>query len=253
MSLTDEVRAFWEGTPCGTGGAIVGDAIPLSPTWFERIEEHRYALEPFIHAVAQFTRYRGKELLEIGVGAGTDHLQWARAGARCHGVDLTQAAIETTRAHLALHGLSSELQRLSAESLPFPDASFDLVYSWGVIHHAERPEAIVREIRRVLRPGGRFIGMLYARYSLLALRFWVRHALLTGRPWRSLADVLWHHMESTGTKAYTRRELRDLFGSFSRVELVKLVTPYDTARLPAFIAGTVPDALGWNIAVRAYR
>jgi SAM-dependent methyltransferase len=111
----------------------------------------------------------------------------------------------------------------------------------------------VREIRRVLRPGGRFIGMLYARHSLLALRFWVRHALLAGRPWRSLADVLWHHMESTGTKAYTRRELRDLFGSFSRVELVKLVTPYDTARLPAFVAGTVPDALGWNIAVRADR
>jgi SAM-dependent methyltransferase len=253
MSLTDEVRAFWEGTPCGTGGAIVGDAVPLTRAWFERVEEHRYALEPFIHGIAQFTRHRGKDLLEIGVGAGTDHLQWARAGAHCHGVDLTQAAIETTRAHLALYGLSSQLQRLSAESLPFPDQSFDLVYSWGVIHHAERPAAIVAEIRRVLRPGGRFIGMLYARHSLVALRFWLRNALLAGRPWRSLADVVWHHMESIGTKAYTCSEVRELYASFSSLELSKVLTPYDTARLPPALAALLPDSIGWNIAIRAVK
>ena len=253
MSLTDEVRAFWEGTPCGTGGAIVGDAAPLTPAWFQRVESHRYALEPFIHAVAQFTRHHGERLLEIGVGAGTDHLQWARAGLHCHGVDLTQAAIETTRAQLALHGFSSELQRLSAESLPFPDASFDLVYSWGVIHHAERPEAIVREIRRVLRPGGQFIGMLYARYSLCALRFWVKHALLGGRPWRSLADVVWEHVESVGTRCYTARELRTLFDGFGRIDLEKLLTPYDLYYVPRLVAAVLPDAAGWNFAVRALR
>jgi ubiquinone/menaquinone biosynthesis C-methylase UbiE len=251
MTLTEEVRAFWERTPCGTGGAIVGDAPLLSRGWFERIESHRYAVEPFIHSVAQFTRHGGKRLLEIGVGAGTDHLQWARGGAQCHGVDLTQAAIDTTRAHLALYGLSSRLQRLSAEALPYPDASFDLVYSWGVIHHAERPEAIVSEIQRVLRPGGEFIGMLYARRSLVTLRYWLRYALLAGRPWRSPADVIWNHMESTGTRCYTRRELRRLFAAFQRVETRKLVTPYDTARLPGWLAAAVPDALGWNIAVRA--
>ena len=253
MSLTDEVRAFWEGTPCGTGGTIVGDAQPLSPAWFQRIEAHRYAAEPFIHAVAQFTRHHGRRLLEIGVGAGTDHLQWARAGLECHGVDLTQAAIETTRAHLALYGFRSELQRLSAESLPFPDASFDVVYSWGVIHHAERPEAIVREIRRVLKPGGRFIGMLYARYSLCALRFWVKHALFAGRPWRSLADVVWEHVESVGTRCYSARELGALFDGFAEVSLEKLLTPYDLYYVPRFVAALLPDAVGWNFAVKALR
>ncbi len=251
MSLTEQVRSYWEQTPCGTADSIVGDAQPMSRAWFERIEAHRYAAEPFIHAVAQFTRHRGKRLLEIGVGAGTDHVQWARAGALCHGVDLTQAAIDTTRAHLAHHGLSSALQRLSAESLPFPDASFDLVYSWGVIHHAERPEAIVKEILRVLQPGGEFIGMLYARRSLVALQFWVRFALLAGKPWRSFADVIWHHMESSGTRSYSRAELRRMFGAFGRVETLKIVTPYDTAYLPRWLAGLVPGALGWNIAVRA--
>lgn len=251
MSLTEEVRAYWEQTPCGTGGTIVGDAQPLSPAWFRRIEEHRYALEPFIHSVAQFTRHRGKHLLEVGVGAGTDHLQWARAGAVCHGVDLTQAAIDTTRAHLAQHGFSSELRRLSAESLPFADESFDLVYSWGVIHHAERPEAIVREIHRVLRKGGQFIGMLYARHSMVALRFWARFALLAGKPWRSLADVIWHHMESTGTRCYTRRELARMFAAFGTVQTCKILTPYDADHLPRWLAALLPDAAGWNIAVKA--
>ncbi|MBI3724778.1 class I SAM-dependent methyltransferase, partial [bacterium] len=164
--LNDQVRRYWEREPCGTSQELTGELEPRSLAWFERVEEHRYAVEPFIHSVAQFTRHHGKKLLEVGVGAGTDHLQWARAGLECHGVDLTDAAIETTRARLAAYGFESELRRIDAESLPFEDASFDLVYSWGVIHHSESPRKIVSEIHRVLRPGGTFIGMMYGRRSL---------------------------------------------------------------------------------------
>lgn len=253
MNLTDEVRAFWEATPCGTDGRIVGSAGPLTREWFELVEAYRYAQEPMIHAVAQFTRHRGKRLLEVGVGAGTDHLQWARAGALCHGVDLTDAAIETTRARLAQYGFTSELRRTNAEALPFADASFDIVYSWGVVHHAESPERVAAEIGRVLRRGGQFIGMLYSRRSLVALRFWLKYALLAGRPWRSVREVLWQHMESKGTRAYTARELSQLFGGFDRVETTSYLTPYDTARLPRWAARCLPDALGWFLAVRATR
>ena len=251
MRLTDEVRAFWEAVPCGTDERIVGKLTPLSREWFEQVEAYRYELEPMIHAVAQFTRHRGRHLLEVGVGAGTDHLQWARAGAVCHGVDLTDAAIETTRARLQHYGFQSDLRRVNAESLPFDDGTFDLTYSWGVIHHAERPEAVVREIHRVLRPGGRFVGMLYSRRSLVGLRFWLKFALLKGRPWRSFAEVLWHHMESRGTRAYTAAELRRLFGAFTEVEVTPFLTPYDTARLPAGLVRCLPDAAGWFLAVRA--
>src|SRR5512140_2266500 len=94
------VRQYWEREPCGTGPAITASTSPRSRTWFENVERHRYRQEPHIFAAAQFTRFRGQKLLEIGVGAGADHLQWARAGAICHGVDLTDAAIEITRAHL---------------------------------------------------------------------------------------------------------------------------------------------------------
>jgi ubiquinone/menaquinone biosynthesis C-methylase UbiE len=251
MRLTQQVRAYWEGTPCGTNPEVVGEVDALSPEWFERVEDHRYAVEPFIHAIAQFTRHRGKRVLEVGVGAGTDHLQWARAGAECHGVDLTDAAIEITRARLAHYGLSSRLQRANAEEIPYGDDNFDTVYSWGVIHHTERPEMVVAEIRRVLKPTGQFIGMFYSRRSIVALRFWLRHALFAGRPWRSLADVIWHHMESVGTRCYTAAELKAMFGGFASVHTIPLLTTYDTVYLPLWLARLLPNSLGWFIVVRA--
>jgi ubiquinone/menaquinone biosynthesis C-methylase UbiE len=252
-ALNDDVRAFWEAGPCGTDARITGVLEPRSKEWFARVEQNRYANESFIHAVAQFTRHRGERILEIGVGAGTDHLQWARAGCACHGVDLTDAAIETTRAHLALHGFASQLQRVDAETLPFPDASFDLVWSWGVIHHAEYPERILAEVRRVLRPGGAFLGMFYNRRSLSVFAEWVKHGLLAGRPWRSFADVLWHHFESVGTKAYTNRELDSLFGAFSERAFTNYLTPYDLQHWPRAARPLFPARIGMFTAIRAVR
>jgi ubiquinone/menaquinone biosynthesis C-methylase UbiE len=117
----------------------------------------------------------------------------------------------------------------SGESLPYPDASFDLVYSWGVIHHAERPHRIVREIRRLLAPGGEARVMLYGRHSWAAYKLWVRHALVVARPRRTLASVIGEHLESPGTRAYTRKEIELLFAGagFERVNIEGFATPYD--------------------------
>lgn len=251
--LNEQVRAFWEQGPVGTDERITGTLDARSAAWFARVEANRYAKEPFIHAVAQFTRHRGERLLEIGVGAGSDHLQWARAGCLCHGIDLTDAAIETTRAHLALHGLTSDLRRVDAETLPFADGSFDVVWSWGVIHHSEHPQRIVAEISRVLRPGGVFLGMLYNRRSLAVFAEWLKHGLLAGRPWRSFADVMWHHFESVGTKAYTTSELDALFARFAERELTIYMTPYDLQHWPPRLARWLPHHWGMFIAVRAVR
>ncbi len=251
--MNEAVRLYWERQPCGTGPALVGNLAPGTREWYARIEEHRYSLEPFIHSLAQFPRHHGKRLLEVGVGAGTDHLQWARAGAECHGVDLTDAAIQTTREHLGLYGFRSDLQRIDAELLPFQDQTFDVVYSWGVIHHTENPERIVREIHRVLRPEGLFIGMMYGRHSVVAMKLWLKHGLLRGRPWRTLADVVRHHMESIGTKAYTPGELRALFNGFAQFTVIPILTPYDLNRIPHAVGQFIPKALGWFIGLRAVR
>lgn len=252
-ALNQQVRGYWEAEPCGTEPAIVGDLAQQSPEWFAQVEAYRYQAEPFIHAIAQFTRHHGERVLEVGVGAGTDHLQWARAGAECYGVDLTDAAIATTRAHLALYGFHSTLQRVDAEVLPFDDAFFDVVYSWGVIHHSAEPQQIIGEIQRVLKPGGSFIGMFYGRHSLAVLKYWARHGLLRGKPWRSLSDVVWHHVESIGTKAYTVRELQQLFGHFRQFTAQPLLTQSDTGNLPRWLCELLPNRLGWFIAIRAVK
>ena len=191
-------------------------------------------------------------MLEVGVGLGTDHVRFARGGALLSGVDLTQAAIEMTGRRLGLEGLGSQLQVADAERLPFADGSFDLVYSWGVLHHTPDTEAAIAEVRRVLAPGGQARIMLYSRRSWVAYALWIRFALLGGRPWRNLKEMVANHMESPGTKAYTEPELRRLFSAFSGVETEHWVTPYDR-RVAGPLARLTGSRLGWFVGIRATR
>lgn len=243
--LNSQVQDYWEQETCGTGSEYAGNFEKHSPEWFAQVEESRYQLEPYIHSVAQFTRHHGKKILEIGVGAGTDHLQWARAGCECHGVDLTAAAIETAGKHLALYGFKSDLRHIDAEVLPFEDESLDLVYSWGVIHHSEKPERIIAEIHRVLKPGGKFVGMLYNRYSIAVAKLWLQNGLMAGKPWRSFDDIAWNHIESVGTKVYTNAELEALFAGFSNARAWSILCHSDTHRLPQFLTQWLPDKWGF--------
>lgn len=253
MNLNEEVREFWEREPCGNGTHITGKLERQGKEWFERVERNRYEVEPMIHSVAEFQRHHGKTMLEVGVGAGTDHLQWARAGLKCHGVDLTDAAIATTSKRLALYGFTSELQRIDAEILPFENEQFDLVYSWGVIHHSEHPDRIIAEILRVLKPGGTFIGMLYADKSVGVFNVWVKHALLKGKPWLSFDYINWHYMESIGTKGYNIKKLRQMFAIFSETEVRQWITEHDKQKWPRWISCFFPDSWGRYISLRAVK
>src|SRR5262249_51187991 len=137
-----------------------------------------------------------------------------------------------------------------AEVLPFADAFFDVVYSWGVIHHSDHPERIIAEIQRVLRPGGQFIGMLYNRRSLRAVQRWVKHALLRARPWRSLRSVLFD-IESPNTKAYTVKEVRQLFAAFADVTTETFLTIQERRFWPGWLHQFFPSRWGFYIAIRA--
>ena len=249
--LNEDVREFWEMGPCGTGSSIVSDVEPFTLEWYERIEKYRYEVEPCIHSVAQFSRYNGKKVLEVGVGAGTDHLQWARVGADCYGVDLTDAAIEATYSRFKVYGFETKLQRLDAEILPFDENVFDVVYSWGVIHHTENPQILINEIKRVLKPGGIFIGMIYGRHSPLAFKFWVKHALFKGKLWLNFADIIWDKVESIGTKSYTKNEVIDLFKSFNAVKIQPIITKYDRDDYPKWLSKFFPEDWGWFIGITA--
>lgn len=240
------VRGHWEENPCGA----VDDFEQGTKEYFDSVEENRWAVEPFIPSFAQFWRWRGKRVLEVGVGQGTDFLQFARAGAELSGVDLTSAAIDLTGRRLAYEGLEADLRQADAETLPFEDDSFDLVYSWGVIHHTPNTEGALAEIRRVVAPDGEARIMLYSRRSWVALGHWLRYGLAAGKPTRTFTEVLRDHMESFGTKAYTQAELERMFSDWREAHYTRWVTPYDRR-----VGGPLADALGprfgWFVGIRA--
>ena len=227
--LTDQVHDFWNQESCDTHTAA---AKKFTKDYFEEIETYRYYDQPFIHKFAQFSRYREKEVLEIGFGAGTDFIQWLRTGAVATGIDLTEEALANLQQRIRVYGLPEPRQLVvgSAEALPFPTASFDLVYSFGVLHHcADTPRALSEAVR-VLRSGGELKIMLYNRHSILALNTWIKHALAKGKPWKSLAWCLWNHVESIGTKGYTKNELEDILEGLgvSRITIETEITSADT-------------------------
>ena len=252
MDVNKEVRNFWEEEACGTSPDLIKEEEQYSKAWFEEIEEYRYSVEPFIHSIAQFTRHSGKRVLEIGVGAGSDHLNWARAGADLYGVDLTDKGIDTTGKRLDLYNLKSNLQRVDAENLPFEDGFFDIVYSWGVIHHSEDTEQIIKEIYRVLKPGGKFLGMIYHRRSLHALNLWIKHGLLSAKPWRSFKYVLYHYNESIASKAYTFKEAKKLFKEFKKCTISPFITIADL-RLLKGLGGILPNRLGFYLGLEVIK
>jgi ubiquinone/menaquinone biosynthesis C-methylase UbiE len=209
------VKDHWESEPCGTRGMD-----PLERRrFFDQIEQERYALEPYIRTFARFEEGRGRRVLEVGVGAGTDFMQWVRAGAIATGVDLTETGVALTRERLELEGLVADVRTGDAEALPFPDSTFDLVYSYGVLHHSPDTSAAVREVHRVLRPGGVARVMIYNSTSWVALMMWLLHCLGKLRPWRSARWAASRFLESPGTKLFTAGEARDMFKQFARVSV----------------------------------
>lgn len=227
MSTTDwkeRTRIQWSSDPCGssTSRAAFG-----TREYFDEVEHYRYDVyAPWMRRDIGFDRHPGKRLLEVGVGMGSDHLQWARGGAVCHGIDLTPRCIDITRERLALYGLHSTLQTMDAESLQFEDESFDLVYSFGVLHHTPDTQGAIDEIYRVLKPGGSAIIMLYHRDSWHVM---MRCVLMWGLHQRGFDAKTLHDMLGEGeyaatrtvlplVKTYSRGEAQFLFRKFRRAD-----------------------------------
>jgi ubiquinone/menaquinone biosynthesis C-methylase UbiE len=215
-TLKTEVRQFWDMASCGE----VYAEGPTTEMRFRKQAEARYRLEPYIRDFARFEEGADRDVLEIGVGMGADHLEWAKSRPhRLAGVDLTPRAVAWTARRLATYGLTSELKEGDAEDLPFADESFDIVYSWGVLHHSPNTPQAFREAYRVLRPGGTLRAMIYHRPSIVGLMLWVRYGLATGHPARGLIDIYAHHLESPGTKGYTVTEARRLVALFGSLKI----------------------------------
>jgi SAM-dependent methyltransferase len=202
MAQLVDVQSYWEEASCGEELYLKADG----EQGYHQHGQTRYLLEPYIVPFIDPEKWRNKKVLEVGVGLGADHELLARSGAILSGIDLTERAVEHTRKRFRLQDLTSHLQQGDAENLPFSDASFDLVYSWGVIHHSPNTPQAAREILRVLKPGGSFKVMIYHKWSLIGAMLWARYALLAGRPFTPLSEIYARYLESPGTKAYTSAE-----------------------------------------------
>jgi SAM-dependent methyltransferase len=280
-NLKERVRAFWQANPCGVKFA---DAVPGTRKFYELVEAHRYTKEWHIPTAADFASARGLKVLEIGCGLGTDGAQFAEAGADYTGVDLTEAAVELARKRFETFSIKGNFETADAEQLQFDDHSFDLVYSHGVLHHTPDTAKAVREIHRVLKPGGRAMVMLYHRDSynyrinismlrragahLLRFDSGVKLAhLLTREPIESLREharllktekesylapdeFLSQNTDGAGNplaRVYSRSEARELFKDFSKVELR---TYFLNKRWIPLIGGVLPRSLESNLASR---
>jgi len=219
--------SFWENKSCGSE---FSKSEKYSFDYFEEIENYRYLTEPEIFSFAQFTRFHKKKVLEVGYGAGTDFIQWIRAGAIAYGIDITTEGYNNLVNRLKVYDLKAEDIKISdSENIPYPDNFFDLVYSWGVIHHTSDTFGALKEIIRVCGINGKCKIMVYNRHSLNSLYLWIKKAFLKGKFWKSFSWCIYNFMESTGTKAFTKKEILNMLKNMpvSNIKIKTILTFYD--------------------------
>ena len=255
----DQVQNQWNQNPVGSQHAR--ESQPHTLEWFREVERHRYSeYAPWMPEVMEFAGHANQDVLEIGGGIGTDLAQLAANGARVTDIDLAIGHLRLAEENFRLRGLVGRFIHHDAESLPFEDGSFDVVYSNGVLHHTPNTAAVVREILRVLRPGGRAIVMLYAEHSLhywrkLVWRLGMKDGLLARM---SMGEIMSRTVERSANEArplvkvYSPARAAALFKEFAQVEIVQ--RQLEPGELPKSLRWALPfieRRWGWNLIIKA--
>lgn len=202
---TDDVRAYWN--------HHIHDleitAHPVgSPGFFEDLDQYHFEKLHHLLRLVDFGGYRGRRVLDVGCGAGTDLARFAQGGALVTGVDLSASAIALARQNFAQRGLTGEFHEANGERLPFPDDTFDLVFAHGVVQYTPDGQALVDECRRVLKPGGEAVFQVYNRVSWL-------NAL------SKLMKVPLEHEDAPVLRKYSIGEFKALLRGFRDVRVVE--------------------------------
>lgn len=261
------VREYWE---TRSPGLTHSQREVGSEAFFDEIEAQRYGDHfkyRYLEKVAEFDNHPGERVLEIGVGLGTDILQFARGGSKVYGIDLAKRAIELATERFRQKGQSGVFLQASFTAIPFKDTFFDLVYSFGVLHHSKETQEGVDEIFRVLKPGGRAIVMLYHKGFKYYVRKLFLYGVLGGEFLQySAQEIVNRHSEVFGfsplTKVYSRNDAARLFRQFDDICLScyrlddyvkvggRIVSPTQLL-LPSRAYRWVEDRFGWNLIIKA--
>jgi ubiquinone/menaquinone biosynthesis C-methylase UbiE len=204
----DAVKEYWNRRPCN----IRHSTAPVgTKEYFNQVEERKYFVEPHIPSFAQFENWRGKRVLEIGCGIGTDTINFARAGAIVTAVELSEQSLELAQKRATVFGLQDKITFVLADAEKLtqfiPEQQFDLIYSFGVLHHTPNPEKAFQQIRKLSHPGTTVKIMVYHRRSWKVL--WILLTYGRCQFWK-LAEIVARHSEAqTGcpiTYTYTKKE-----------------------------------------------
>ena len=216
-----KVQEYWNRRPCNIRHSTKSTG---TREYFEEVEKRKYFVEPHIPEFAQFARWNGKKVLEIGCGIGTDSLNFASSGARLTAVDLSEVSLGLARRRLELYGFDAQFYNGSAEELSsfLPPQTFDLIYSFGVIHHTPHPEKVFAQLKKYCGPQTELRVMLYSKWCWKV--FWIIAKYGKGAFWRASELVRTYSEAQTGcpvTYYYSFREIRELLRDFKIVELRK--------------------------------
>jgi SAM-dependent methyltransferase len=245
----EDVKNYWNTRPCNIrhSTAEIG-----SKEYFDQVEARKYMVEPHIPSFAEFDKWKGKKVLEIGCGLGTDATNFARAGAIYTGLELSEESLKLAKKRFEVFGLTGNFIVANAEVFPqeILDQKFDLVYSFGVIHHTPNPANVMKNVKKILAPDGEFRLMMYSKNS------WKNYMIEAGM------DQPEAQSGCPVAYTYTRSELTDLLSDFDVYEITKdHIFPYVVEKyvkyeyelqpwfkaMPKELFRTLETSLGWHM------
>lgn len=266
-----KVHDYWNARPCN----IRHSPSPVGTRqYFDEVEARKYFVESHIPGFAEFERWKGKKVLEIGCGIGTDTISFARHGAQVTAVDLTEKSLEVARQRAKVFGLEDRIRfvQANAERLSeyVPVEPYDLVYSFGVIHHTPHPEKVLEQIRKYVTPESTLKIMVYNRWSWKVL--WIVFVYGKGQFWKADRLIAEYSEAQTGcpvTYSYSRtggrrfleshgfavaRTMVDHIFAYSIPEYVKYEykTVWYFRWMPKGLFRAVERLFGWHLCLTAH-
>lgn len=252
-NLIEEIKHYWDSRPCNIrhGTANIG-----TKEYFDQVEQRRYMVEPHGYTFATFDQWAGKKVLEIGCGIGTDAVNFVRAGAEYTGIDLSEKSIDLCKRRFEVYNLNGRLFAADAEQLDqyFQGETFDLIYSFGVIHHSENPKKIVDQLSKFMHSGSELRIMLYSKNS------WKNIMIQAG------LDQPEAQSGCPQALTYSKEQVKELLDQFDVLDIeqtfifpwqIDKYVKYEYVKQPWFAAmsnemfSALEKSLGWHLLIRA--
>jgi SAM-dependent methyltransferase len=205
MPDNTQVREYWNSH---IHDLDISSSVPGSREFFADLDQYHFEKLHHLPRLIDFEAYRGKKVLDVGCGAGTDLVRFARGGALVTGVDLSSSAIALAKQNFEQQGLTADLREADGEKLPFDNNAFDFVFAHGVVQYTARDKALVDECRRVLKPGGTAVFQVYNRVS------WLNGL-------SKVMKVPLEHEDAPVLKRYSAEEFGALLTGFRDVRIVE--------------------------------